>query len=244
MLEALRQAVPNDALDPIVTWIVSAAASLGVVAAAMTKLLPKIRTMLREARMMRDKRTALQNARALRTLGRLIDEWRLRKGANRVLLLDARNGGRPWPAAQPLKVSCIDQAVAEQTENTWARWQDWRADPPYRALLHDLLVSMERDRGILVVTGTMPGGVLRDAYASHGTVASVVFAITWIADENALLYASMNFGRPVRTAEGPSPMSDEERAAYEKQARDLFNDPDRIRGMIAEARQAWDLARG
>jgi len=218
-------------------WAVVSLQVLGgatAVVVAALKTVPTVRHFWREAMTRRAKATVLRNARALRHLNLLMREWLARKGAQRVLLLHARNTGLPWPPDKPVLVSCLDQVVAQSESNTWERWQDWRVDPAYRQLLHDLLLSESTDRGLLVLTSHMEPSVLRDAYQAQGTHASVVFALRWLPD-NALLYVSINFGCAASDESDGADAVD-----YEQQARAVFNQPDRIRSMAAAGRQAWN----
>lgn len=223
--------------DLVPEWGLVGAQVIGGLAlmwATAAKVAPKIRDAWVAMRAKQDHAEVLRNARVLRHLGALLREWIAKKGAQRALLLHAKNNGKPWPPNAPIFVSCLDQVVAQSEKNTWDRWQDWRVDPGYRSMLYDLLSSQATDRGVLLVTDTLESSVLRDAYAEQGTVASVVFAIRWLP-ENALVYVSLNFGR----SEAKHKMTAEERRDYEMQARALFNAPDRIRSMIAAGRGAW-----
>lgn len=238
----------GDSSPGIPDWALYTGQGVAALAAgwlAVLRVWPRIREAWRKARASRQAAEVLENARVLRYVGGIIREWVAKKGAQRALLLHARNNGKPWPAHHPVYVSCIDQAVPASEPNTWERWQDWRIDPSYRAFLHDVLSSMDRDRGVLLVTEMMERCVLRDAYEEQGTVASIVFGIRWLVRENALIYASLNFGRfPRQRPDSVSPEDWErtltaEKETYEQHARELFAKPDRIRAMIQAARNAW-----
>ena len=179
------------------------------------------------------KRRVDENARIFVGTRHLIREWRTTLGAQRVLALSARNNGKPWPPDSVISVSCLDQSVAAETENTWSRWQDFKCDVDYREILYDLIQA--ETRGSILIASTMPHSVLRDAYEAQGTVASVVFPIHWILEDNALIYASVNFGRDVNG----KPLDDDERHDYERLARDLFNEPDKIRRMAMQGYHLW-----
>lgn len=211
-------------------------AGLGVIVGAWFKMSPKIKNLALLRKQKIAKAQVLQNARILRLVGLLIREWRIKLGAQRILLLYAKNGGKPWRPEEKIKVSCLDQVTEKGEENTWGRWQDWHVDPSYREILTDLLVSEQTDRGILLITDNMPDGVLKDAYKSQGTIASIVIPIFWLPSENGLVYASINFGKHLEDGET---LSKEAKNSYEQQARKLFGDPELIRKKIVSARQIW-----
>ena len=212
------------------TYSASAVAGLAAVLAAVHRAAPWLKGLWSAARAKNEREDVVRNARVSRHLRLLIDEWLVRLGAQRVLLIAARDSGTPWPVEAPIKVSCLDQVVARYELQTWDRWQDWRADPMYRKLLNDLIISESNDRGILLTTSTMESGALRDAYEAQGTVASVLFAICW-RPGHTFIYVSVNFGRLNHTSG--------EVATYEKQARDFYHDPEHIRSKVEAARAAW-----
>jgi len=220
--------------EAVTTWVVSGITAVGIVLTALAKLAPKWKRLRGKWERKREYRSAVENARAFRALGLYMREWRAHCGAQRALTLTASNSGKPWPPDKPLYVSCIDQAVAEATRNTWARWDNWRVDPAYRNLLYGLLATMETDRGVLITTTALDNGVLRDAYEEQGTVASVIFAIEWM-EGSALIYVSLNFGREI----GNKRLTDEERHNYELEAQKLYESPEKIRRMVSEGRAAW-----
>jgi len=242
--------VAREDMEDIPQWAILAGqvvAGLAAVALAVLKAVPPIRKAIQAARMKRDRQTVLQNARVFRMLNALMREWLKSTGCQRVLLLHARNNGRPWPIDKPVKVSCLDQVIVDHEYQTWSRWQDWSVDPPYRNLLHDVVAAEANDTGVLLVRDALPeNSTLRDAYRAQGTVASVVFAIRWLPD-NQLIYVSLNFGsvdlskpRP----EDPDELDEFEaqEAHYVEEAKSFFRQKDRIRVKAANARQVWRLA--
>lgn len=237
-------------MDEIPQWAAVAAqvvAGVAVVVIAVLKTIPPVRKALQASRMKRDRQTVLQNARVLRLLNILMREWLKSTGCQRILLLHARNNGRPWPIDKPVKVSCLDQVIVDHEHQTWSRWQDWHVDPPYRNFLHDLIASEANDTGVLLIREALSENcVLRDAYRAQGTVASVVFAIRWLPD-NQLIYVSLNFGS-VDLAQ-PRPKDPEQLAAFEakedhyvEEAKRFFRQKDRIRTKASNARQVWRQA--
>ncbi len=237
-------------MDDIPQWAVVAAqiiAGVSVVVIAVLKTIPPVRRALQSARMRRDRQTVLDNARVLRLLNLLMREWLKSTGCQRVLLLHARNNGKPWPIDKPVKVSCLDQVIVDHEMQTWERWQDWQVDPPYRNFLHDLIASETNDMGVLLIRDALSENcVLRDAYRAQGTVASVVFAIRWLPD-NQLIYVSLNFGsvdlsKPRPTDPEQLAMFEAKEAHYVEQAKTLFRQKDRIRRKASEARQVWRQA--
>lgn len=162
----------------------------------------------------------LENSRLFVQMGVLLREWRASAGAQRVLLLYARNSGTPWPIEHPVRVSNLIQACDTGVENTWRRWQDWEIDPPYREMLGDVLQAMRTERSIMVRADKMPSSILKDAYVDQGTTHSVLFGLRWLSKENALVYVSFNF--------------DNAKAAHE-----LFDRPERVRRKLSEAKEAW-----
>jgi hypothetical protein len=174
-----------------------------------------------------------RNARIFSGTRLMLKKFRTDTAAKRVLCLAARNSGKPLPPDAPIYVSCIDQDCGTDVPNTWKRWQKWECDPSYRELLHD--IQLAGDRGILNVTDHMPDGVLKDAYISDGTIASIVFPIHWVHPDNALIYVSINFGEH---KEGVT-LSQELKTYYENQAREIFRNPEKVREMAAFGRGIW-----
>jgi len=210
---------------------------LGIIIAAWIKFLPKLKGLLVRRKDKKNKEAILRSSRALRLTRLLMRDWRLKYGSQRVLLLYAKNGNKPWHKTDKVKMSCLEQSVDEATEdNTWGDWQDWQIDPPYRELLSDLIVSEETSRGILVTKDSLPEGVLKNAYREEGTEASVLIPLSWVSEECGLVYISLNFGENLKGAEN---LTDEQKVTYEDLARDLYNKPNEIRKMIYLARDSW-----
>lgn len=222
----------------------SIAGSIAVITAAW-KGIPLIKKILKNKREKADKAKVIENARVLRGSRILLKEWKARKGAQRVLLLHAKDSGKPWKPTDKIKVSCLDQVVDGDETNTWSRWQDWECDPPYRDFLADVIVSDERQRGVLLIADTMPASVLKDAYRAEGTVASVIIPFKWIGSENALVYCSVNFGckklSTINEEQDPEVKKEmiDMKFQYESQARKLFANSDRIRTLIQEGKHIW-----
>lgn len=162
----------------------------------------------------------LENSRIFVQMGVLLRSWRASTGAQRVLLLYARNSGSPWPVEKPVKTSCLMQSTAEGVENTWHRWQDWEVDPAYRELLSDVLHAMSGERGVAIYTDQMADGVLRDSYRENEVAASVLFGLFWRHQDSALIYVSLNF----KTRE---------------EAAELVGRPERLRRKRADALAVW-----
>ena len=228
----------NSPYENLAYLIAQLLGSIGIVAAAWVKIAPKIREWKATIRFKKARAEVLKNARILRGMSLLIREWRVKYAAQRILLLHAKNGGKPWPLTDKIKVSCLDQTVAASEENTWERWQDWHIDPPYRELLTDLLITKDTQKGILINTRSMNAGVLKDVYEGQGTVASVIFPVTWIDEENALVYVSINFGHGIKD----HTVTEEDAVRYEKMARDLFHKPDEIRKLCTASSHTWNVA--
>lgn len=229
-------------IDPyeVGTWLAGTATGAGVAIAAWHKLWVKTIRPRLEAR--RSRASVDDNSRIFMATRLFVREILAKHGAKRVLCLSARNTGKPFPPDQPIYVSCVDQAAGHHTPNTWDRWQRWPCDPAYRQLICDVMAAGER--GILIVTEHMESGVLKDAYAAQGTVASVVFMARWLS-ENALIYFSLNFGAPLKDGQKVYDLPEEERMSYERQARKLFGQPEEIRRMSHQASQIWaDYGRG
>lgn len=204
----------------MISWemIGAGASALGAMAAGAWRLWG--RQWLEERRRRATYDEVLKNSRIFVQMGSLLREWRASSGAQRVLLLYARNSGSPWPVEKPVKVSCLMQSTAEGVENTWKRWQDWEIDPPCREMLGDVLHAMRSERAVRLIAKHMQAGVLRDAFEAQGTSDAVVFGLKWLHRENALVYVSFNF------ADGD-------------QAAELANSPEQVRRKMVDGRIIW-----
>lgn len=238
--------IPQVNVPDWAVYTAEAIVGLGVILTAWFKVCPKLKLFLEKRSYKKSVEAVLKNARILRHMNLLIREWLLRNGAHRVLILYAKNGGKPWRAEDKVKVSCLDQVVAQGEPNTWERWQDWVVDPLYRDLLMDVLLTEETQRGVLLNTDSMENCVLKDAYKAQGTAASVVFPIHWVSEENGLVYVSINFGNKLEEKVDEETgkvnkvdMPYEDIKKYEKMARDLFNSPEEIRTMAQLGKREW-----
>ncbi len=196
----------------------SIGAGVGAAVVALCRWLSKRKGRKEESR----NSLVMDNARRYVHLYGMAQEWMSRHGAQRVLLLYAKNTGTPWDPQAPVKVSCVLQTVLPDNKDTFDRWQEWVCDSWYRSMLSQMMVMKESQQtGIRLQTDMNVQGVLKDAYASQGTVSSVVFEVLKVPSEYGVLYVSLNFAKPGKSDK-------------------LINNPEAIRQMMVEGRTVWE----
>lgn len=172
--------------------------------------------------------------------------WRRSLGANRGLLIVARNCGWTDPA-MPVYVSIVTESEDDDTPPVYEAFRDWPADGAYKSLLHD--VHQLAGKAVLLQSTDMQQGRLRDHYRHQGTVASLVFLLGF-NEHGAMLMVSFDFGA---TALGlsapngswgrdPSNPSDQWRADAQPCADAALRakaDPELIDGIRRQASRVW-----
>lgn len=180
-----------------------------------------------------------RSMRVSRAIRNCAEEFRIKFDAQRCIVLSARDTGRPFPPNAPIYISCVDQTVRQENENTWEKWQEWECDAEYRLMLHEMYKNGQR--GIMLITDNMRPGRLKEAYEKQGTVASVVFFCHWLHSENVMTYTSLNFGEPPNTVDNvPEPLSEEAKKFWLEKAKNLFRSPESIREMAIQMERSME----
>lgn len=239
----------------------------------MIRLVPKVRELYlgyrnslsevdNEIRAKQDLKASLLAVRRVASIKAVLDRWVIRKGSQRILLLTANNGGNEWKAGGKLFVSNPTQSNGPGVPNTWAEWQNWKCDAWYISFLGKLLEVYESRRGILLIPDIDVEGELQEAYHNQGTCASVVLPFMWLSG-SVLWYVSINFGRPWHPTKAKTdkegnpilgedgkpimvegnPITPEERLAYIANARSIYDDVGRCRGLIDLLRSTFNSVR-
>lgn len=172
--------------------------------------------------------------------------WRRALGANRGILIVARNCGWTDPTQQVL-VSIVTESEDDDSPTVYDAFQKWPADGAYKSLLHD--VHQLAGKPVLLVATEMSQGRLRDHYRHQGTVASLVFLLGF-TPEGGMLFVSFNFGDPRLSlshpkspwgtdAASPSAEWTEQAEPFVAAARKAKADPERIAAFRREAHRVW-----
>lgn len=185
-------------MTSITDWLQTAQGIISAVSAFLLAIAPMatkaIKRWAEVLRIARHDRHINENHVVWHETRKLLAEMVVRSQASRALLLVARNCG--WrDASLPVHVSVIGEAIATADgPSVFERWQDWRADPGYRAVLDEVWAGRTDSTAVLVTPNdSMLSGQMRDYYRDTGVAASVMFLIQTMKD-GALLYVSLNYG--------------------------------------------------
>lgn len=164
----------------------------------------------------------------------LLQQWCAELGAMRALCISASNCGSHWDTSKPLTIDIVAEAAGTSgVPRVFARWADWRADPPYRQMLWHVVQA--RERGIILVTSEMDPSVLRDYYEEQGVCAAVVFAVTVTADAE-LIFMSLNFGEPPAAGGKLAKTTIEQHVG---EARTLYRRAEAVRSLARQGLAVW-----